>query len=76
MDSLLGKVRSLVETKYYLIIILVTMHNERDISVISREIFLNFHLEPITIHLKKLTCSILLQFTFLQMRMKLSFKTY
>lgn len=50
------------------------MHNEKDISVMSREIFLNFHLEPITIHLKKLTCRILLQFTFLQMRMKLSFQ--
>lgn len=50
------------------------MHNEKNISVISKEIFMNFHQEPIRIHLKKLTCHILLQFTFLHMRMKFYFQ--
>lgn len=50
------------------------MHNEKNISVISEEIFMNFHQEPIRIPLKKLTCSILLQFTFVHTRMKFSFQ--
>lgn len=36
------------------------MHNENYISIISKEIFMNFHQEPITVLLKQLTCSILL----------------